>query len=430
MATISKYSGYVESAPTPTPTSESSPPQGSGPPSPKGRRWKLPRRWRLLALIALIILFMGGSATFLISWLPGVLPAATATVTITPASQHLTKTYTLYAVTGTPDASQHQVAARARLLSYTTPEKSLTVAATGQGSTRAAGILIFSHASTAMIISGGQGFSGASGVSLFMDTGVDIWPGQTVAVTAHAAEPGPGGNVPADDVNATFSIYDHGNGPYIGTVHVENTAPFTGGKDNAYSFVQQSDIDDATDELVSQLTSDAQAAMQRQLRANEELVLPIQCTPRTKANDRASDVTVTGSVTCKGEAYDVQTARSMAASLLRNDAASQLDAHYALVGDIQIGTPQVSTPDENGMATLNVPAEGVWVYQFSEAQKQTFAQLIAWKPLADAQSLLLKQVGVKKVSITTIGGWGSALPTAANDIKFSIVAVPGLQASV
>jgi CHASE2 domain-containing sensor protein len=44
----------------------------------------MPRRWRFWALIALIILLVGGSAPFLIGWLSTVLPAATATVTITP----------------------------------------------------------------------------------------------------------------------------------------------------------------------------------------------------------------------------------------------------------------------------------------------------------------------------------------------------------
>src|SRR6266568_403805 len=95
---------------TPPPPPPYTPPPQLKKSPPRGKRWKMPRRWRLFALIALIILLVGGSATFLISWLPGVLPAAAATVTVTPASQHLTKTYTLYAVTGTPDASQHQVA--------------------------------------------------------------------------------------------------------------------------------------------------------------------------------------------------------------------------------------------------------------------------------------------------------------------------------
>ena len=66
-------------------------------------------------------------------------------------------------------------------------------------------------------------------------------------------------------------------------------------------------------------------------------------------------------------------------------------------------------------------------YQFSDTQIQTFAQLIGGKPLADAQALLRKQPGVKKVSITTAGGWGSALPTSPNDIKFAVVPVQGLQ---
>ena len=97
----------------------------------EGKQWKMPRRWRLFALIALIILLVGGSAPILISWMSTVLPGATASVVMTPASQRLTNIYTISAVTGTPDASQNQV--QARLLSFTAKALSKTVKVTGQG---------------------------------------------------------------------------------------------------------------------------------------------------------------------------------------------------------------------------------------------------------------------------------------------------------
>lgn len=392
----------------------------------------MPKRWRLFALIALIILLLGGSVPFLMSWLSTILPAASATVTMTPTNQHLTKTYTVSAVTGTPDASQNQV--QARLLSYTTPGKSLTVKATGQcsrGITTATGTLIFSNATQYVTIYA-QTFTDYSGVGVVTDTAVDIGPGQTIVVPAHADKPGSTGNVRADDINATYDVGPNG---IWGTVHVENTAPFTGGQDQTYTFVQQSDIDDATPTMVNQLTSDAQASLQQQVRANEELVSStMQCDPTIKSNhkalDEATDVMLTVTVTCKGEAYDQQATRSLATDLFGSDATSQLGANYALVGDVVIGIPQVLTTGEyGGPVTLSISAEGMWVYQFSDAQKHTFAQLIAGKPLADAQTLLLKQEGVKKVSISTTGGWGAALPTSASDIKFTLVAVPGLQAT-
>lgn len=77
------------------------------------------RRTITIALISLILLLIVSSLPFIVPYLLAILPASAATVTITPASHHLAQTYTIQAVTGTPDASQHQV--RARFISYTTP---------------------------------------------------------------------------------------------------------------------------------------------------------------------------------------------------------------------------------------------------------------------------------------------------------------------
>lgn len=420
---------------TPLQLPSAPPVQPKQPPS-KGKRWKMPRRWRLLALIALLILVIGGSMPFFVPWLHSVLPAARATVTITPVSQQMYQVYNIAAVKGTPDPSQHQVPLQMRLISYTTPESSLKVAATGQGTegvTEATGTLTFSQA-TANFVIYAQSFTGNGGVGLAIDTSFTINPGQTITLPAHADQPGTIGNVPVDYTNYTSNLAPGPGQPSIGSIHVENTVAFTGGQDRSYTFVQQSDIDDATNTLVAQLTSDAQTSMQQQLHTNEAFAdNGMQCTPHTKANhqanDRASDVTVTASVTCKAEAYDVQAARSMAADWLKSDATSQLGTHYALVGDMVIGTPQVSTPDEHGTVTIAFVAQGTWTYQFSETQKQQLAQLIAGKPLADARALLLKQAGIKKIGIISAGGWGSALPTSPNDIKFNVLTVPGLQAT-
>jgi len=384
-----------------------------------------------LALIALIILLVGVSAPFLISWAVSVLPGATATVTITPASQHLTKTYTISAVTGTPDASQHQV--QARVLSFTTKAQSKTVKATGQGhqdATWATGTLTFSGATGTEDIPAGTTIAGGSGVTVSLLTDASISPGNTITIKAQAVNAGSGGNIGAYDIDGW---YDWSGNPNI-AVYVQNTSAFTGGQDASdYTFVQQSDIDGASTPLVDQLTSAAQSAVQQQVHANEQFASPPECTPTIKANhnanDRATDVTVTATVTCKGEVYDAQAAQSMASDLLRSDATSQLGDHYALVGSTVIGTPQVVTTDQSGVVTLNVSAEGVWVYQFSDTQKQQMAQLIAGKPLTDARDLLDKQEGVKKVILTTDGGWGSALPTSPSDIKFNLLAVTGLQAT-
>ena len=417
----------VSEAPPPPPPYTPLPPQKK--PPPKGRLWQMPRRWRLFALIALIILLVGGSAPLLISWAVSVLPGATATVTVTPMSQHLTRVYAIDAVTGTPKAFQHQV--QARLLSFTTKALSKTVKATGQGhqdATWATGPLTFSGATGTEDIPAGTTIAGGSGVTVSFLTDASISPGNTITIKAQVVNVGSGGNIGAYDIDGTYSW----NGNSNITVYVQNTSAFIGGQDAYdYTYVQQSDIDGAATPLVNQLTSTAQSAVQQQVLANEQFASAPDCTPTVKsnhkANDRVSDVTVTVTDICKGEVYDEHAAQLMAADLLISDATDQLGAQYVLAGYTVIGTPQVVTTDQSGVVTMNVSAEGVWAYQFSDTQIQTFAQLIGGKPLADAQALLRKQPGVKKVSITTAGGWGSALPTSPNDIKFAVVPVQGLQ---
>jgi zinc-ribbon domain/Baseplate J-like protein len=388
------------------------------------------RRFITIALIVLFLLLVGSSLPFLVPYLHTILPASSATVTITPASQNFSKTYAISAVTGTPDVSQHQV--QARLLSFTTKAQSKTVKATGQGhqdSTAATGSLTFTNASENTTIAAGQQISGASGVEIAIDNPFDLTVGGTTSVSAHAVNPGSGGNIPAYDINGAYAITQLG--AQVGTVYIQNTSAFTGGQDASdYTYVQQSDIDNVANPLVSQLTPAARSAVQQQLRANERFVYYMsdpECTPNIKTNhqatDKATDVTVTVSVTCQGEVYDLQAFQAMATDLLKSDAASQL-AGYALVGNVVIGVPIIVTID-GGTVYMNVDVQGVWVSQFGDSQKQSLAKLIAGKTQADASALLLEQRGIHKVSLTTSGGWGAALPAAEN-IKMVVLSVPDL----
>jgi len=404
------------------------PPLQKKPPS-KGRLRKMPRRWKLIALIAIIVLLVGGGAPFLFFWLSAILPAASATVTMTPVSQHLSKNYTIYAVTGKPDAAQNQI--QARVLSSTTKTQSKTVKATGTGHQDA------TQAKGKVTITPTSGTIPANTITLTSNSGVEVLFSVNKPISsgswtfdATAAKAGSGGNIPAYDIDGSYHLVSDPN------VHLyaQNTQAFTGGQNaHDYTFVQQSDIDGASTPVVDQLTSDAQTAVQQQIQTNEQYVSTPECTPNIKANHKANDrvtsVTVTVTVTCKGEVYNTQAAQPIASALLKSNAASQPGTHYALIGDPVIGMPQVVTTDEHGTVTFNINAEGMWVYQFSDAQKHAFAQLVSGKPLADAQTLLLKQEGIKKASISTAGWWGHALPASVNDIKFTIVAVPGLRST-
>ena len=147
-----------------------------------------------------------------------------------------------------------------------------------------------------------------------------------------------------------------------------------------------------------------------------------------KANDRVGNVTVVVSVTGKAEVYKPQEVQAMAVQLHKIDTATRLGADYVLAGDVVAAPPVVQSTLDNGNVSFLVKTEGVWVYHFSDAQLQSMAKAIAGKTQTDAMTLLAKQKGVQKNSLTTSGGWGTALPTTPGDIKFKVVNVPGLQA--
>src|SRR5205085_9651462 len=95
---------------------------------------------------------------------------------------------------------------------------------------------------------------------------------------------GSAANIPAYDING---YYTNNKGS---TIYAQNPQAFTGGQDaHDYTFVQQSDIDDAAAPLVSQLTADAQSAVQQQSQANEQFFNTPECTPNIKATHKAND---------------------------------------------------------------------------------------------------------------------------------------------
>jgi VCBS repeat-containing protein len=79
-----------------------------------------------------------------------------------------------------------------------------------------------------------------------------------------------------------------------------------------------------------------------------------------------------------------------------------------------------------GTIRLTVNAEGIRVYQFTDAQKQSLAKLLGGKKKADALALLLAQKGVAQVDgIQISGGDGSTLPIDASQIKIVVESLSG-----
>ena len=400
---------------------------------------RIKRRWLIAALLVFLVLLLvllysifgisllGPLARFV----PGI--ATPVTVTITPASKVLNNIFVISAVTLTPDPAQHQVAAR--MIAFLTPTQSKTVKTTGVAhvpGAQAKGQLTFYNAfSHSQTIAVGTVLTDANGVQVVNDEAAVI-PAATpptegsVTVAAHAIN---------DGINGNISAFDFNNIPCCTSgVTVQNTSAFSGGQ-NAYSyaFVEQNDIDGVVNPLQASLTRTAQASLEAQLHAGEQFVSSPQCMPGItsdhQAADRATSVSVTVAVTCTGEVYDRQAALSMAANLLRQEAARDPGTGYALVGNLVTDVTQVSVTDtKKGTLSMMVEAEGVWVYQFSAAQKQALVKLLAGKSKQNAQALLLEQKGVTTAAIQFSGSNGNTLPSDPTQIIIVVQNVAGLHA--
>ncbi|HJT58080.1 MAG TPA: hypothetical protein VJ761_16365 [Ktedonobacteraceae bacterium] len=406
-------------APPPTGGSAGGPGGGGG----GGSRRRTSRTLLVILLILLTLLLLAGIAFAApggIGRLSNVIPGSTVTarVTITPVSKDEKDSFVLTAVTGKPDSTQRQV--QARILKATSGRQSSTAQSTGSiPGAKASGTLQFTNLGTGSIFVPAGTLTGSDGVQVFH--GAFTLPLTTINVTGTAVNVGASGNIAASDIRGTCC----GNS----NIFVRNQA-FSGGRDpQPNSVVQQSDITSATTALQNALTPGTKATLQKQVHANEQTVNSVTCTPTVSPNHRAGEqaktVTVTGTITCTQEVYDQQGAKTLAANLLKAEAQKNLDSTYTLLNNnIVTHISTVSIIDAHGTVSLDVSAEGIWVYQFSDAMKQNLAKLIAGKSQSAAKALLLQQMGVSDAQITISSG--TTLPTNSADITIVINGVTGL----
>jgi serine/threonine protein kinase len=414
-------------------------------------------RYVMIALAAVLVLALIGGGVYAFVLQP---PASStgATVMITPASSSLQKSYNITAVTGTPDTSKQQVAARQ--ISVTTQGYSQTVNATGSQTTPGASatgtIAVYNwNPANSLSLSAGSSYPNTNGdgnapssIIIVLDAAVNLAPSGGVGsytfttVPAHVQQVGTIGNFPraylsslliAPDASAipqsggtgAFS-YDGGScSSFPGYCwELDSYSAFSGGVDpQTYTVVAQSDIDGTANNLIQANQPNAQQMIQQQLRSGEQQIGTPQCSPNVshdhQAGDQASQVTVTVTFTCTGEAYSQSDAQALAQQLLTSEATSQLGTKYALVG--KITTTQVSAnPGDQGAVNLMISASGTWAYQFSTPDQQNLAKLIAGKTKSAATQTLLGQPGVAKVNISLTGGNGQLLPAAAAQITVII----------
>ncbi len=116
----------------------------------------------------------------------------------------------------------------------------------------------------------------------------------------------------------------------------------------------------------------------------------------------------------------------MAMALLKEQASKNPGWEYTLVGKIKTTEIQASLADATS-ETIQVPfaVEGIWVFQFSQAQKSNLAVQLAGKSKTAALAFLESQTGVSGEDIHVSGGDGNRLPTDTGQITITVQSVQG-----
>lgn len=294
-----------------------------------------------------------------------------------------------------------------RVLQPLTLSQSQTVTTTGEGHQdpkSATGFITFYNGQFQRVtIAAGTTLTGADGIQVTTDQDATIpkaYPplfGQTT-VSAHAIRAGSIGNIEAFDINEACCLT---------SVLAKNITSFTGGKDERnFQTVAESDLDTAAPSLKIAVAQSMEAALQGQLKTNEQLQI-LHCAP-TIASDHqpgqeASQVKVTVSVTCSAIAYDTQALETRATKLLTTQALTKLATGYSLTGNVQVRVNDATiTNTSQPLVFLSFHAQGTWIYALSHSSQQQITRLIAGKTKHTALHLLLSLPGIEQASIS----WG------------------------
>ncbi len=308
-----------------------------------------------------------------------------------------------------------------QILAPLTLSQSASVPATGRGHQdpkQATGTITFYNGLfSAQTVSAGTTLTGSDGVQVVTDQDAVIPAANPPTlgigtVSAHAVQTGSSGNIAAYDVNQQCCAT---------AIKAVNTAFFSGGQDERnFSFVTKTDIENAAIPLKATLIQSVTAALQTQLKENEQLqTLP--CAPQVSAdhaiNEEASSVKVTATLTCSAVAYNQTTLQQQATHLLTTQAFKKLGPDYSLLGTIQVtvthAIPTHTTP------TLVLSLTGTWTYALSSAAQQRVKDLVKGKTYQEALHILLSLPGIEKASLA----WDehTKLPEDPKDIHLLLI---------
>ena len=329
-----------------------------------------------------------------------------AIVMITPVSSYLVQDYHVVAVTSYPVSSQLQV--QARIISATPAPKSEVVHATGKGLTKgmqAKGLLTFNNGlKITQTVAAGSIFVGGNTVQVVTDADAVIPPASppflgSVAIPAHVLKVGADGDISPYTIDEVCCTNDN-------SITVSNPNTFIGGQDpQPYTYVKISDIRGASNSLESLLRPVALSLLQKQVHSNEKLLNTTLCIPQIQSNHAVNQIVtmllVAVTLHCSGEVYDNVDALSLSILRSKGDALKRLGIHYELYGNILITPIQASLIHSTlGSILLILKARSLWIYKFSNTQKQNLIKLITGKLQGEAIALLQKYPGVSKVVIT------------------------------
>ncbi len=134
----------------------------------------------------------------------------------------------------------------------------------------------------------------------------------------------------------------------------------------------------------------------------------LNCTTNVTANhrvgDQAKSVTVTGTATCTEVAYDQKGALTIASNALKAEAAKNPGAGYALVGKVVTSITSATVINKQNTVSLVILAQGVWVYQFTDAIKTDLKNKIAKESESKAQTDVNGTTGVMSATISISSG--------------------------
>ncbi len=238
----------------------------------------------------------------------------------------------------------------------------------------------------------------------------------TISAPAVAVFPGVTGNIAANALNTRCCNNQ---------LRISNPQPFSGGVDpHVVHIVTQADLDGVRNTLLAQLQKQALLLLQKQFAANEvEAGQPTYITRVVSDNSpgvQVDGVKVQISVSATAFVYNQTIARLVAAQLLHNQAASQLDGHYVLKDVLTIGNPEIVQHGQMGIIYLSVSVHGVWIHTFSSQQIVQWQQSIKGATPILAKTYLDTQPGVASVQIRLPFG-ADHLPTSVDQIRIVLL---------